>query len=197
MMAMGRALRLSPYFTEEYMPQIEMSRVVEGVISNVLSNAGAPSAGTDEVQTLTIGGTPTGGTFKLAFEGFVTSSITWSSTNATLLSNINAALDALPSLGASGCVAAAGTLTNGIGTITLTFGANRTKQVIPSVISVDTNALTGTAPTLAVAETTPGVNASFRGVGKGAVVTDTTNAKVYTNTGTSLAPTWTVVGTQT
>lgn len=179
------------------MPLIEMGRVIEGATGAVLAFAGAPSAGTSEVQTLTIGGTPSGGTFKLAFEGFVTSSITWSSTNSTLLANINAALDALPSLGTSGCVAAAGSLTSGVGTITLTFGTNRAKEAIPSLITIDTNALTGTSPTLAIAETTPGVNATFRGVGAGCVVTDTTNKKVYTNTGVALNPTWTVVGTQT
>ena len=38
------------------MPQIEGS-------IGPYENAGVPSAGTSEVQTLTIGGTPTGGTF--------------------------------------------------------------------------------------------------------------------------------------
>lgn len=32
---------------------------------------------------------------------------------------------------------------------------------------------------------------------KGAVLTDSTNAKLYINTGTQASPTWTVVGTQT
>ena len=54
--------------------------IIEGAVARVLTNAGVPSAGTDEVQTLTIGGTPTGDTFKLAFEGFITAAITWSPT---------------------------------------------------------------------------------------------------------------------
>ena len=58
------------------------------------------------------------------------------------------------------------------------------------------NSLAGTNPTLAIAETTPGVDATYRGAGKGQLVIDTTNAKLYMNTGTALAPTWTVVGTQ-
>lgn len=166
-------------------------------IGTILESAGAPSAGTSEVQTLTIGGTPTGGSFKIYFEGFTSSSITWSATDATLLANLQAAIDALPSLGTNGFIAAAGTLTNGIGTITLTAGGNRAKQALGSVLSCPTNALTGTAPTLAVAETTPGVDASFRGAGKGAIVSDTTNGKAYINTGTALVPVWTVVGAQT
>ena len=162
----------------------------------ILEIAGVPSAGTSEVQTLTIGGTPTGGTFKIYFEGFTSSSITWSATNNTLLANLQAAIDALPSLGTNGLIAAAGTLTAGIGTITLTAGGNRAKQALGSVLSCPTNALTGTAPTLAVEETTPGVDASFRGQSKGAIVSDTTNGIAYINTGTALAPTWTKVGTQ-
>ncbi len=47
-------------------------------IGTIIPNAGAPSAGTSEVQTLTIGGTPTGGTFTIHFEGFTSSAITWS-----------------------------------------------------------------------------------------------------------------------
>src|SRR5436190_23792973 len=101
------------------MAAIELTNVIEGAFGVVASSAGAPGAGTSEVQTLTIGGTPTGGTFKIAFDGFTTAAITWSATNATLLANIQAALDALPNVGTNGLVAAAGTLTAGIGTITL------------------------------------------------------------------------------
>src|SRR5256885_2076359 len=106
------------------MPVISGGKVIEGAYGAAILNAGAPSAGTNEVQTLTIGGTPTGGTFKLNFDGAVTAAITWSATNATLLANINAALDALGTSGTGGIVATAGTLTAGIGTILLTFGAN-------------------------------------------------------------------------
>lgn len=169
--------------------------IIPGATGAPLLNAGAPSAGTNEVQTLTIGGTPTGGTFKLGFEGFVTGSITWSATNATLLANINTALQAI--IGASEITAAAGSLTAGIGTITLTFGGNRGRQAISGLISVEENALTGTDPTLAIAETTPGVNATGRGAAKGQTLSDTTNGILYINTGTPTAPTWTKVGTQT
>lgn len=158
--------------------------------------AGAPSAGTDEVQTITIGGTPTGGTFKLAFQSKTTTAIAWSATNATLIANIDAALEALSTIGTGNVTTAAGTLTAGIGTITVTFTGARAKSAVP-MITVADNSLTGTAPTVAVAETTPGVNATHRGAPIGATVTDTTNGKLYINTGTATVPTWTVVGTQT
>lgn len=170
--------------------------IIEGGIGP-LSGAGAPGAGTSEVQTLTIGGTPTGGTFTLSFEGFTTAAITWSNVNATLVAAIDAALEALPSIGTGGVTVAVGTMTAGIGTATITFAGNRGAQAIGSVISVADNSLTGTSPTLAIAETTPGVDATGRGASKGVLYTDVTNAKLYINTGTSLAPTWTVVGTQT
>lgn len=173
----------------------------QGVIDEALKGgrvvAGAPSAGTDEVQTGTIGGTPTGGTFKLKYKGNVTASISWSSTNATLIANIQAALDALGTVGTNGFIVAEGTMTAGIGTFTLTAGGNLTKLALDEVVSVDTNAMTGSSPTLSIAETTPGVTATHRGSPKGTKLVDTTNGIDYINTGTALAPTWTKVGTQT
>jgi hypothetical protein len=170
--------------------------IIEGAIGAPLTNAGAPSAGTDEVQTLTIGGTPTGGTFKITKDGFTTGPITWSSTNATLLANINAALDALPNLDAGEVVATAGSLTAGIGTVLLTHTGNSAKQAV-GLMTIADNSLTGTAPTLGITETTAGVSATGRGAPKGSLLTDTSNGIVYVNTGTALSPTWTKVGTQT
>jgi len=157
--------------------------------------AGTPGAGTSEVQTLTIGGTPDGGTFKLEFDGQMTAAITWSSTNNTLRDNVDAALEALTNIGTGGVTVAVGTMTSGVGTLTITFAGNLVKKVV-NLITVALNSLTGTTPTVAVEETTPGVDADFRGASKGALVTDVTNGILYINTGTALAPTWTKVGTQ-
>jgi len=171
--------------------------VIEGGgLSTPLTNAGAPVAGTNEVQTLTIGGTPTGGTFTLTFDGWTTAAITWTATDATLLTRINTALDALANGAASAIVATAGTLSSGIGTVTLTFsGAPLDKRAVPTMTA--TSSLTGTSPTLAIAETTPGVNATARGIAAGGLLIDTTNKKLYINTGTATAPAYTVVGAQT
>lgn len=162
-------------------------------------NAGAPVNGTDEVQTITFGGTPTGGTFKLAFEGFETAAIAWSATNNTLRDNVDAALEALGNIGTGGVVVAVGTMTAGIGTLTVTFsGGNLTKKAVPTLtVPVSGMLLTGTSPTVAVVETTPGVDATARGARVGARLTDDTNGKLYIQTSSNvLAPTWTVVGTQ-
>lgn len=163
--------------------------------SNRIKALGTITAGTSEVQTLTIGGTPTGGSFKLKFENQITSAISWNSNNTTLLASINTALDALTSLGTSGCVATAGTLTAGIGTVVLTFGAARAKQAVET-ISVFANNLTGTSPTLAVAETTPGVNATGLYDQFGQIGYDTAGI-VYINTSTGVVASYVKVGTQT
>ena len=171
-----------------------MSPIIEGGLE--FQKAGVPGAGTSEIQTLEFGGTPDGGTFKLAFDGHITAAITWTAVDATLIAAIDAALEALPNIGASGVTVADGTLTSGIGTVTITFGGNLAKLAVP-LITIASNALTGTDPTLEVTETTPGVTADFRGASKGSTVQDTTNGKLYINTGTALSPTWTVVGAQT
>jgi hypothetical protein len=153
----------------------------------LLDGAGAPTDGVSEVQTLTIGGTPTGGTFKLRRAGATTTSIPWSNTNATLIASIDAALEALPGMGAGSVVTAAGTLTAGIGTITLTFAATGPQPLV----AVDTNALTGTAPTLAVALTTAGVAGTGGGqAGIGSHYTDTTAGQLYLKGGTKARPVW-------
>ena len=164
--------------------------------SNRIKALGTVTAGTDEVQTLTIGGTPTGGTFILRFESVNTSAITWSSNNTTLLANIQAALDAHPSLGTNGCVASAGTVSSGIGTILLTYGAARAKQNV-ELMTVFKNSMTGSAPTAAITNTTPGVNATGLYDSFGQMGYDTAGV-VYINTATGgVVASYVKVGTQT
>lgn len=167
--------------------------VIEGSgLGTPLANAGAPVAGTDEIQTLTIDAT--GGTFKLAYDGYTTGAISWSATNATLIANIDAALEALANIGTGGVTTAVGTMTAGVGTATITFVSQNGKKAV-ATITVANNSLTGTA-TLSVAESTPGVDATARGAALGALLVDTTNKKLYINTGSAGAPTWTVAGSQ-
>lgn len=155
--------------------------------------AGAPVAGTDEIQTMTVGATPTGGTFKLAYKGQITTAITWSATTGTFIANIDAALGALSTIGgASNVTTADVNLSSGVGTLTITFVGNLAKLNVP-LITVQSNDLTGSGATVAIATTTPGVTATHRGAPKGAMITDTDNGVWYQNTGTVYAPTWTAV----
>lgn len=158
--------------------------------------AGTPGNGTSCIQTLTFGGTPTGGTFTISYKGKTTSAISWNSTNGTLVSNIDTALEALATLaGGSSVTTAVGTMTSGIGTITVTFTGNYAKLLVP-VMTVSSS-LTGTAPTLACAITTAGVTADGRSSSKGAFCNDITNGILYQNQGTSgTAPTWVKVSAE-
>src|SRR5690242_16258253 len=117
------------------MAVITGGRVIAGAVEYV--GAGAPTTGTAAVQTLDFESI-TGGTFQISLEGLTTADITWSATNATLIANVDAALEALPNIGTGGVVTAAGTLTAGIGTMTLTFA----KRPVGLITIIDTG-LTG------------------------------------------------------
>jgi hypothetical protein len=161
----------------------------------IFMTATTPVNGTDEVQTITIGGTPTAGSFTLTYAGRTTGAIAWSSTNATLVSNIDTALEALTTIGTGGVTTAVGTMTAGIGTITVTFVGNNAKLDVPVMTGV--NSMTGTSPTLAVATTTPGVTADGRSQAKRGTMIVTLTGVAYINTSaTLLNPTWVTVGSQ-
>lgn len=148
-----------------------------------IDSAGVPGVGTNAVQTLTV--TATGGTYALGFEGFWTTALAFNAVAAT----IQAALEALPSVGTGGIVVTS------TGPWTLTFsGANLARKVVPVIGTNNTLATGGTA---AIVNTTPGVEAFARGIAKGGLVRDTTNGKLYINTGTPTVPVYAVVGTQT
>jgi hypothetical protein len=176
------------------MAVISGGKVIEGGPGAVLVNAGAPSDGTDEVQTIVLGGTPTGGTFRLIYDGFRTSAINWSATNATLVGSVDAALEALPNIGTGGVTTGTTTMTSGIGTLSVTFTGTLGKLNVSQLTS--SSSLTGTSPTIAHATSTAGVTATHRGAAKGTMLVDSDNGIAYVNTGTDLAPTWTKVGTQ-
>ncbi len=83
------------------------------------------------VQTLTfLTGLQSGDKFKLRFKGQETLPISWSGTSNTLRDNIDTALEALGNIPASGVTTAVGTMTSGIGTITVTFAARGEQPAI-------------------------------------------------------------------
>lgn len=153
---------------------------------------GTPVNGTSEIQTITFGGTPDGGTFKLKFRGRTTATISWSATNNTLRDNVDTALEALSTVGTGNVATAIGTMTGGIGTLTVTFGGDLAKSAVP-LIQVAANALTGTTPTIEVEETTPGISATRRDAGDDDTLLDTLHGVWYTNTGAEPVAQWTQV----
>ncbi len=181
------------------MSVITGGNIIGGGPSPTFSAPGAPVDGTDEVQRITIGGTPEAGSkFRLTYDGLTTEPIAWSATDATLVANVQAALDALHSLGASEVTVAEVSLTAGVGTISVTFdGPNLSKLAVSQMTGSDFLQTDGTASTgTAVGTTTtPGVSATFRDVAKGAKYLDTTSGIEYVNTGSAGAPTWSAVET--
>lgn len=105
----------------------------------------------NEVQTLTITGGPTGGTFTLNFDGAVTAPIAFNAAAAA----VDAVLEALANIGTAGVTCAGGPLP---GTpVTITFDGLITKGQNQPLITASSAGLTGgTTPTAAVATTTPG-----------------------------------------
>lgn len=107
-------------------------------------------AATSEVQTVTITGTPTGGTFTLTFDGQTTSAIAYNATNT----DVDTALEALSNLEPGDVTVTGGP---GPGTpFTVTF--NSALGDVP-VMTANGAALTGgTTPTVTVTTGTPGSN---------------------------------------
>lgn len=156
----------------------------------VYAYAGAPVNGTNEVQTLTIQSSTSGGTFTLTVaSGRTTAPITWSATDATLVARVDAALEALSVIGSGGVTTAAGTLSSGIGTITITFIGKNAAQDFPA-LSVSNNLITGGAiPTITTS--TAGVAGTFVQAKAGDLLEDITNGELYQNISTTaLAPNW-------
>lgn len=109
------------------------------------TGGGMVSAGTAEVQTVTITGAPTGGTFTLTHDGNTTGPIAYNATAAA----VQAALLALPHL-------EPGDLTvTGAGPYTVTWNAEAGN--VAQMTASGAGLTGGTAPAVNVATTTPGV----------------------------------------
>jgi hypothetical protein len=113
----------------------------------------------NEVQTLAISGTPTGGTFTLTYSGQTTSAIAYNASAAT----VQAALIALSNIGTSNVICAAGALPGAA--ITITFQGTLANTDVALVTS--TASLTGgTSPTITITETLKGGYTSYVHIAK-------------------------------
>jgi hypothetical protein len=119
--------------------------------------------GVNEVQTIAFGAAATAGTFKIGFtlaSGAVvwTDTIAWSATDATFLSNMNAAIDNV--LGAGLVVATAIPATDTDLGFVLTFSGAGYTALPQSLVAIDAAALTSVT-TVTVTRTTTGVDGRF------------------------------------
>ncbi len=125
-------------------------------------NFGTLTNNTNTVQTITFGGVVFGGTFSLSYGGSTTGPIIYSTSAATLQSNIQAALNGLATVSLGNSVVSAVSVTD----VTVTFQGSLQGQDVATM--TDSPNLQGTNPTMAIATTTTGFGAW--GSSPGAVV---------------------------
>jgi hypothetical protein len=149
----------------------------------LLSIQGAPVNGTDEIQTLTVSGTPTSGVLTLTYDGETTAQIAY---NATAL-QVQNALQALSNVLGGDVICAGGPLPGTA--VTITFQQNLGSRNV-SLITSSNGLGGGSNPTISIAETVAGVRGTFRGAQLGAFVQDVTNGIIYQNTGDEYRSVW-------
>lgn len=103
-----------------------------------------------EVQTITVTGSPTGGSFTLTFSGQTTGAIDWDATAG----EIQTALEALSNIAPGDVVCAGGPLP---GTpVTVTFGGQYAGSDVALMTDTDVGLTGGTTPAVTVTTSTPG-----------------------------------------
>lgn len=120
------------------------------ITSRPLQGAAVPAAGTNEVQTVTITGGPTGGTFTLTFSGQTTSGIAY---NAAA-SAVQTALEALSNIASGDVTCGGGALPTT--PVTVTFSGSYAGADVPQMTASSASLTGGTSPTVTVSTTTPG-----------------------------------------
>jgi hypothetical protein len=143
-----RVASLSPQYTADNEAAKFMATC--SITARPLQGAPVPAAGVDEVQTVTITGTPTGGTYTLSFSGQTTSGIAYNATAGA----VQSALEALSNI-ASGDVVCAGGPHPGT-PVTVTFGGNYDGADVPQMTASAAGLTGGTSPAVTVTTTTPG-----------------------------------------
>lgn len=108
------------------------------------------SGSVNEVQRITMGGSVTAGVFYLSFRGQTTSWIGYNASAGT----VQAALEALSTIGASNVSCSGGPFPNTA--VTVTFTNTLGSQDVPELTT--TSALGGSSPTVTVSTVTPGIN---------------------------------------
>lgn len=114
-----------------------------------------PGTGTavNEVQTVTITGTPTSGSFKLVFGDQMTAAIAYNATAAV----VAAAVAALANVGTGNVTGGGGALPGTA--VTLTFVGALAGRNVPMLLTAEVSFGGGSTPAIAVTETTPGKQA--------------------------------------
>lgn len=128
----------------------------EGAVLYEFTNVAAPTVvaggGTNEVQTVTVTGSPTGGTFKLIYSGQTTGTIAWNASAAT----VQTALEALSNIGVGDVAVTGGPGPGTPWTVTFTGALGSTNV---AAMTLTANLLTGgSSPSVTIATLTDGIN---------------------------------------
>ena len=105
--------------------------------------------GSADVQTVTITGTPTGGTFALGFQGAITAPIAYNASAST----VQSALQALSTIGSGNVTCTGGSLPGTA--VVCTFAGTKATGLQP-LMTYSIGGLTGGTPAMTIAHTTPG-----------------------------------------
>ena len=106
--------------------------------------------GAADVQTVSITGSPTGGTFVLGFRGAITAPIAYNASAST----VQSALQALATIGAGNVTCTGGALPGTA--VVCTFAGSLATGLQPALIAGEGGLTGGSSPAVAVAHTTPG-----------------------------------------
>ena len=145
---------------------------------------GAPQDGVDAEQNITIGAGAAAGNWRLSFAGFETANLAHNAAHGA----VEAALNALPSIGAGGV-----TVTDEGTHFKVAFdGAAVAKKTQPDLVVSHNSLVDGGAVAVAITitEETAGVTATWREAPTGAMIIDTETGNLYINEGYAQAPQW-------
>lgn len=144
-------LRTAAFTKATHFPNnvLKSGTVLARYTSGTYAGLWGPYAGqASEVQTVTITGGPTGGTFTLTLNGETTAAIAYNAAAAA----VESALEALPSLSAAD-VAVTGSAG---GPYTVTFGGDYAGENVAAMTASGASLTGGTSPAVNVATATPG-----------------------------------------
>lgn len=173
------------------MTMIERANIIENAVTTHTA-PNPPTNGVSAVQTLTVTGTPTGGSLSLFLFG-ETAVIPYNATAA----QVQAALASLSSIGTAQVTASGGPLPGGA--VAITFGGQLGVMPVPLIAASGIKLTGGTSPAATTATTTAGVAATGRTTRTGTLFADGTpnTGELWQNQGVPTAPNWVKVGTQT
>lgn len=152
---------------------IEGNNTIDGAMGMLRSPA-PPQAAQNAVQTVLITGAPTGGTFSLIVGGMMTGPIAANAAAA----DVQAALTALPAIGAGNLVAAGGPLP---AAITITYAGTQAGRAQPDLIPNAYGLTGGNSPAVVCATTTKGAPATGSNASPGQTLMDTSTGTLYEN----------------